>query len=149
MSVHFTTPSVDQLTAAYGPLRTIQHFATTPRGLITRWKRVDIDEQHRQVYGLALWGGRLLRQSIVKGRPLTALTISVIEYTDPVGGHARYAVEHWSLKGKRVVDHAVRAIADAEYERQVRAELVDPTLPTFPVRIAGGLATFYDATDVI
>ncbi|RLU79923.1 hypothetical protein CTZ27_35820 [Streptomyces griseocarneus] len=128
-----TLPTVDELTTRYGPLRTV----------LADSGPVDIQAEHDAVYSMEILGGKTLRESV---RP--ALIIRLVEYRDPVTRTMRYGVEKWSAVGFRTVDHAVRLISEAEYERQVRTEFSKPSLAMGRERFAGGLATFHDVTDV-
>ncbi|MFI1012585.1 hypothetical protein [Streptomyces sp. NPDC020965] len=152
MSLTLTLPAVGELTARYGPLRTLQNHRFNAEGDIRRRGSVSIVDEHRGAYAYALNGGRTLRTSMISSLSVPAvrvMSISLTEYTDPVRGGARYAVEHWTLLGERTVDHVVRIVADAEYERQVRAEITAPSLYLDATRLSGGLDAFYDVTDVL
>ncbi|WP_370418941.1 hypothetical protein AB8O64_10825 [Streptomyces sp. QH1-20] len=134
-----TLPTVDELTALCGPLRTV----------LADSGPVDTQAEHNAVYSLEVLGGKTLRESVINAEACPALIIRLVEYTDPVTHTTRYGVEKWSAIGFRTVDHTVRLVSDAEYERQVRTEFTRPTLPMGLERLTGGLATFYDSTDVI
>ncbi|MFG2864694.1 hypothetical protein [Streptomyces sioyaensis] len=139
MSLTFTMPSVDEITTRYGPLRTV----------LADSGPVDIQPQHDDVYSLEILGGKTLRESAINGETGPVLIIRLVEYVDPVTRAELYGVEKWSVVGFRTVDHWVRLVSETEYERLVRAEFADPTLPMGRERFTGGLATFYDATDVL
>ncbi|MEU1313342.1 hypothetical protein ABZ419_31225 [Streptomyces cinnamoneus] len=140
MSLTLTLPTVDELTALCGPLRTV----LADSGL------VDIQTEHDAVYSLEILGGKTLRESVISDEARPVLIIRLVEYRDPVTHTTRYGVEKWSAVGFRTVDHTVRLVSDAEYERQVRAEFSEPSLAIGRERsTGGGLAAFYDVTDVI
>ncbi|MGC5042416.1 hypothetical protein ACLQ16_03765 [Streptomyces albidoflavus] len=134
-----TLPTVDELTAMCGPLRTV----------LSHSGPVDIAPEHDAVYSLEILGGKTLRESVINGEAGPVLIIRLAEYVDPVARAKRYGVERWSVVDFRTVDHTVRLVSDAEYERQVRAEFAKPTLPLGRERFTGGLATFFDTTDVL
>ncbi|MFE3139704.1 hypothetical protein [Streptomyces scopuliridis] len=136
MSFPLTVPSIDDLTAEYGPLRTV--FADSGP--------LDVAREHQPDYSVEILVGKTLRESVING---AVLMIRLVEYTDPFTSTLRYGVEKWSVLGFRTVDHEVHAVSDVEYERQVRAEFAAPALPLGRERFTGGLATFYDSTDVI
>ncbi|MFD3309407.1 hypothetical protein [Streptomyces sp. NPDC058656] len=143
MSLALAMKSLDELSADHGPMRTVIHHAmnetAVPRGQYA-------------VYANNVFAGKSLRESVVKadnGTPI--LTIRLAEYIEPVTGKTRYAVDYWSLGGFWTIDHEVRAVAETAYEEAVRAEFARPTrwLRLSPVRFLGGLALFYDETDVL
>ncbi|MFD3514834.1 hypothetical protein [Streptomyces sp. NPDC058657] len=138
MSLAFTLPSVNDLTELCGPLRTV----------LADSGPVDIPAEHNEVYSFEILGGKTLRESVIKGDAGPVLIIRLVEYSDPVTHTTRYGVEKWSVVGYRTVDHGVRLVSDTEYDRQVRAEFAAPSLPVGRMRFTGGMATFYDTTDV-
>ncbi|MDI3409288.1 hypothetical protein [Streptomyces cavernicola] len=137
MSLTLTLPTVDDLTDMCGPLRTV----------LADSGPVDIAPEHNEVYSFEVLGGETLRESVINGAAGPALIIRLVEYTDPVTHTTRYGVEKWSVVGYRTVDHTVRLVSEAEYERQVRAEFAAPSLPVGRERITG-MTTFYDTADV-
>lgn len=139
MSVTLYLPTVEELTAVCGPLRTV----------LADSGPVDVQTEHADVYSFEILGGRTLRESVINDATGPVLIIRLLDYRDPVADSQRFAVEKWSTVGFRTVDHTARIVCDAEYERQVRAEFSNPSLPVGWERFTGGLATFYDATDVL
>ncbi|NUL27500.1 hypothetical protein [Streptomyces lunaelactis] len=139
MSLTLTLPTVADLTAMCGPLRTV----------LAHSGPVDIAPELDEVYSFEILGGKTLRESVINGEAGPVLIIRLVEYSDPVTHTTRYGVEKWSVVGYRTVDHTVRLVSDTEYDRQVRAEFAEPSLPVGRARFTGGMATFYDATDVI
>ncbi|MCX4677676.1 hypothetical protein OG413_20605 [Streptomyces sp. NBC_01433] len=139
MSITLTLPTVKDLTAMCGPLRTV----------LADFGPVDIAPEHNEVYSFEILGGKTLRESVINGEAGPVLIIRLVEYIDPVTHATRYGIEKWSVVGFRTVDHTVRLVSDAEYERQVRAEYTAPTLPMARERFTGGMTTFYDETDVL
>ncbi|MEU5430544.1 hypothetical protein AB0H73_33775 [Streptomyces olivoreticuli] len=140
MSLTLTLPTVNELTARCGPLRTV----------LADSGPIDIQAEHDAVYSMEILGGKTLRESVINDETRPILIIRLVEYRDPVTHTTRYGVEKWSAIGYRTVDHAVRLVSDTEYERQVRAEFSEPSLAMGRKRSTGhGLATFYDVTDVI
>ncbi|MFZ3557130.1 hypothetical protein [Streptomyces sp. BH055] len=139
MSISIDLPGIDTLTEQFGPLRTV----------LTHTGTADVLPEHDAVYSLEILGGKTLRESVVNGETGPVLIIRALEYTDPVEHRTRFAVESWSVLGYRTVDHALRLVIDTEYERQVTEEFKHPTLPMGRERFIGGMATFYDATDVV
>lgn len=139
MSLTLTMLDVDEITALYGPLRTV----------LADSGPVDVQSEHDDVYALEILGGKPLRESVINGETGPILIIRLIEYVDPVTRAGLYGVEKWSVVAYRTVDHWVRLVSETEYERQVRAEFAEPTLPLGCERFTGGLVTFYDATDVL
>ncbi|WP_030780701.1 hypothetical protein [Streptomyces sp. NRRL S-920] len=137
MSLTLTLPTVEDLTAMCGPLRTV----------IADSGPVDTQPEHHEVYSFEILGGKTLRESVINGQAGPLLIIRLVEYTDPVSHATRYGVEKWSVTGYRTVDHTVRLVSDTEYERQVRTEFDAPTLALG--RSMSSLATFFDATDVL
>lgn len=139
MSLTLTLPTVDELTNVCGPLRTV----------LADSGPVDIVPELDDVYSFEILGGKTLRESVINAETGPVLIIRLVEYSDPVTHTTRYGVEKWSVVGYRTVDHTVRLVSDTEYDRQVRAEFAAPTLPMGRARSTSGLATFYDATDVL
>lgn len=139
MSLTLTLPTVDDLTAMCGPLRTV----------LADSGPVDIQPEHDAVYSLEILGGKTLRESVINGQAGPLLIIRLLEYIDPVTRTRRYGVEKWSVVGFRTVDHTVRLVSDTEYEQQVRAEYANPTLSLGRERFTGGMTTFFDTTDVL
>ncbi|MFJ9416649.1 hypothetical protein ACIRPT_21005 [Streptomyces sp. NPDC101227] len=139
MSLTFTMLSVDEITALYGPLRTV----------LSDSGPVDIEPELDAVYSLEILGGKTLRESVINGETGPALIIRLVKYVDPVTRAELYGVEKWSVVGFRTVDHWVRLVSENEYERLVRAEFAEPTLPLGRQRFTGGLVTFFDITDVL
>ncbi|MFG2141916.1 hypothetical protein [Streptomyces sp. NPDC048650] len=139
MSLTLTLPTVDELTALCGPLRTV----------LADSGPVDIQPEHDAVYSLEILGGKTLRESVINGQSGPILIIRLLEYIDPVTRTTRFGVEKWSVVGYRTVDHSARLISDVEYERQVHAEFAAPTLPFGCERFASNLAAFFDSTDVL
>ncbi|WP_031102413.1 hypothetical protein [Streptomyces sp. NRRL S-146] len=138
MSLTFALPTVEDLTAMCGPLRTV----------LADSGPVDVQPEHDAVYSLEILGGKTLRESVINGPAGPVLIIRLLKYVDPVTHSTRYGVEKWSVVGFRTVDHTVRLVSDTEYERQVRAEYANPTLRLGRERFTSGLATFFDTTDV-
>lgn len=129
-----------ELTEQYGPMRTVlQPYGPTDVAL----------EQH-DTYTLVVLGGKPLRQSRINGadgRP--ELIIQLVEYVDPVTRTPRYAVDYWTPARLLVSDHGQRAVAEMAYEKAVRDEFAAHTVPRLsPKRFLGGLAHFYNVTDV-
>ncbi|MFB6529873.1 hypothetical protein [Streptomyces sp. NPDC056399] len=139
MSVALYMPTVEELTAVCGPLRTV----------LADSGPVGIQPEHTDVYSFEILGGRTLRESVINDATGPVLIIRLLDYRDPVAESQRFAVEKWSTVGFRTVDHAARIVCDAEYERLVLAEFANPSLPVGPERSTGSLAAFYDATDVL
>jgi hypothetical protein len=143
MSVVLMAKPTEELAEQYGPMRTVMHHAI-PSAEVPR-------EQH-EAYAFNILGGRKVRESVIKGTDGTPdLIIWVSEYIEPVTLAMRYAVDYWSVDGYWTRDHAVRAMAELSYEEAVRAEFARPSksLRLSPARFMGGLASFYDVTDVI
>ncbi|MER7952016.1 hypothetical protein ABTY59_31960 [Streptomyces sp. NPDC096079] len=138
-----------RLAREYGALRTIQNLAKDPGRLV--WRPVDIHDDARGLYVLAVREGSRIRHSRLTDRGAAVLDIHVTTYTEPGSAETRYAVTYDSRTVKKVVDHQHRAIAEAEYERLVRSEYARQDLGvTLPLaRLMGGLTRFYDETDVI
>ncbi|MFE7072635.1 hypothetical protein ACFU96_21390 [Streptomyces sp. NPDC057620] len=135
--------SLDELVAEHGPMRTLIHHAK---------HETDVPRGQYAVYSHNVFAGKSLRESVVKANNGTpVLTIRLAEYVEPVTAKTRYAVDYWSLGGFWTLDHEVRAVAETAYEEAVRAEFARPTrwLRLSPARFLGGLALFYDATDVL
>ncbi|MEU1592729.1 hypothetical protein ABZ468_07680 [Streptomyces sp. NPDC005708] len=132
---------LEELTAQYGPMRSVLHHTDA----------TDIPAAQVNVFMLSILGGKTLRESVILGADGTAdLFVRLVEYIDPVTGTVRYAVDYWSLEGYWATDHTHRAVAETAYEGAVRAEFVNPTIPLCPERFArGGLTGFYDETDVL
>ncbi|WP_435244303.1 hypothetical protein [Streptomyces sioyaensis] len=139
MSLTLTTLDVDEITTRYGPLRTV----------LADSGPVDIQPEHDDVYSLEILGGKTLRESVINGETGPVLIIRLVAYIDPTTRAELYGVEKWSVVSYRTVDHWVRLVSETEYERQVRAEFAEPTLPLGRERFTGGLVTFYDVTDVL
>ncbi|MGG7574176.1 hypothetical protein [Streptomyces sirii] len=139
MSSTFAMPSVDEIIALYGPLRTV----------LSDSGPVDIQPELDAVYSLEILGGKTLRESVINGETGPALIIRLVEYVDPVTRAELYGVEKWSVVGFRTVDHWVRMVSETEYERLVLAEFAQPTFPLGRERFIGGLVTFFDTTDVL
>ncbi|MEU8540831.1 hypothetical protein AB0C52_12740 [Streptomyces sp. NPDC048717] len=139
MSITLYLPTVDELTAVCGPLRTV----------LADSGPVDIPPERADVYSFEIRGGHTLRESVIDNATGPALIIRLLDYRDPVAGDRRYAVEKWSAAGSRVVDHCARIVCDVEYERQARAEFAAPSLPVRSDWFTGGLAAFYSKTDVL
>lgn len=133
-----TLPTVAELTAHCGPLRTV----------LADSGPVDVAPELDEVYSFEILGGQTLRESVINGPAGPVLIIRLVQYTDPVTRTPRYGVEKWSVVGFHTVDHAVRLVCDAEYDRQVRAECNAPTLLVGRERLTGVLSAFYDTTDV-
>ncbi|MYW67199.1 hypothetical protein GTY65_24475 [Streptomyces sp. SID8379] len=139
MSITIDLHNVETLTKLYGPLRTVlDHTGNT-----------DVAAELDDVYSLEVLGGKTLRESVINSTTGPVLIIRAVEYIDPVERTTRYAVEAWNVTGFRTVDHDVRLVIESEYERQVCAEFARPTLPVGRARFVGGMATFYDSTDLI
>ena len=139
MSLTLTLPTVDDLTAMCGPLRTV----------LADSGPVDIQPEHDAVYSLEILGGKTLRESVINGQAGPLLIIRLLEYIDPVTRTRRYGVEKWSVVGFRTVDHTVRLVSDTENEQQVRAVYAYPTLSLGRERFTGCMTTFFDTTDVL
>ncbi|MFJ4908546.1 hypothetical protein ACIQCR_16795 [Streptomyces sp. NPDC093249] len=140
MSTLLYMPTVTDLTATCGPLRTVLSSAGT----------VDTPPEAAEAYRTEIQDAPALRRSVIFSETGPALLIRLLTYRDPATGDRRFAVEKWSVGGYQTVDHAARIVCDAEYERQVHDEIAAPTLPATKRRLtAGGPATFYDATDVL
>ncbi|WP_435060217.1 hypothetical protein [Streptomyces sp. bgisy060] len=139
MAASLHLPTVEELAVICGPLRTV----------ISGSGPLGIQPEHAEVFWHEIRGARHLRESVITEDSGPALAIRLIEYVDPIARTPRFAVDRWSTTGQRTVDNATRILCDAEYERQVRAELDHPTLPMDGSRLFGGLATFYDTTDVL
>ncbi|MFG2986165.1 hypothetical protein ACGFYQ_33775 [Streptomyces sp. NPDC048258] len=128
-----------RLNAQYGPMRTVLHAT----------KRTDVAPEQRDAFTLNLLGGKELRESYIRAADGSAdLTIRFVEYIDPVTHKILYAIDYWSVAGYWATDHPIRAVAEKAYEEAVRVEFAHPTLPLSPERFKGGLAHFYDVTDV-
>ncbi|MFE1206383.1 hypothetical protein ACFW5V_32370 [Streptomyces sp. NPDC058762] len=138
MRVDLAVRPLDELTAQYGPMRTVLHHAAPTA----------IPEQQYPVFVYNLLGGRTLRESVINGTDGTPdLFVRFVKYIDPVSRWDRFAVDYWSVNGFWAVDHIHRAVAEAAYEAAVRAEFAKPTLPHALER-PRHLAGFYDVTDV-
>ena len=139
MSTHAAVKPLEELTAQYGPMRTVLHSV----------KPTAVPEQQHPTYVFNILGGKTLRESVINGTDGTAdLFVRLVEYIDPVSQWVRYAVDYWSVLGFWATDHVHRAVAESAYETAVRAEFAEPTLALPPERSTRGLASFYDVTDV-
>ncbi|MEV7512123.1 hypothetical protein AB0O57_29620 [Streptomyces sp. NPDC091201] len=129
-----------ELIEQYGPMRTVlQSHGPT-----------DVQPEQHETYNLVVHGGKPLRQSRIGSPSVPVLVIQLLEYVDPVTGRPRYAVEHWTPTRFLVTDHAHRLMAEMAYEKAVRDEFAAHTVPRLsPARFLGGLAAFYDVTDVL
>ncbi|MFD5856128.1 hypothetical protein [Streptomyces chartreusis] len=131
---------LEELTAQYGPMRTVLH-CTQPTA---------VPDQQYPTYVFNILGGKTLRESTINGADGTAdLFVRLVKYIDPVSRWERFAVDYWSVNGFWATDHAHRAVAESAYEAAVRAEFAEPTLKLSLERFSRGLASFYDVTDVI
>ncbi|MFD9190323.1 hypothetical protein ACFWCA_19095 [Streptomyces phaeochromogenes] len=143
MGLALALKPLDELFAEHGPMRSVRHHAK---------HETAVPREQYAVYARNVFAGEALRQSVVKadnGTPI--VTIRLAEYIEPVTGATRYAVDYWSLGGFWTTDHEVPAVAETAYEEAVRAEFARPTrwLRLSPARFLGGLAHFYDETDVL
>ncbi|MGI5337749.1 hypothetical protein ACQEVS_10270 [Streptomyces sp. CA-181903] len=138
MSLTLPLPAVEELTAHHGPLRTV----------LADVGPVDVRAEHVAAYVLGILSGKTLRESVIHGEVGPSLLIRLVEYIDPVLRDKRYGVEKWSAASFRTVDHAVRLVAEVEYEHQLRTQISDPALAMDRERFTGAPATFYNATDV-
>ncbi|MFD9394993.1 hypothetical protein ACFWBB_30975 [Streptomyces sp. NPDC060000] len=131
---------LEELTEQYGPMRTVLHCEAPTA----------VPRQQQPTYTFNILGGQKLRESLITDANGHAdLNIRFVEYIDPVSGWTRYAVDYWSINSYWATDHVHRAVAEAAYEDAVRAEFAEPTLTLSPERRLGGLARFYDVTDVV
>lgn len=141
MTVVTVEKSAEELEVLYGPMRVIEHYANSSTGVL---------REQREAYAYNILAGKTLRESVIKGADgRSDLIIRVSEYIEPGTEKTRYAVDFWSVKGFWSMDHAVRAVAEVTYEDRVRHEFARPTLTLSLERFTRGLASFYDATDVI
>ncbi|MEU9783621.1 hypothetical protein AB0H92_22100 [Streptomyces phaeochromogenes] len=143
MSLALALKPLDELFAQHGPMRTVIHHAM---------HETAVPREQYAVYAHNVFAGKTLRESVVKadnGTPIVVIRLA--EYIEPVTLATRYAVDYWSLGGFWTTDHEVRAVAEAAYEEAVRQEFANPTrwLRLSPARFLGGLAHFYDETDVL
>lgn len=128
-----------ELVDQYGPMRTVlrSHGPT------------DVQPEQHETYSLVVSGGKPLRQSRIGSSLRPVLVVRLVEYADPVTGRTRYAVESWTPARFLVSDHEHRLIAEMAYEKAVRDEYAATSVPPLsPARFVGGLALFYDVTDV-
>jgi hypothetical protein len=129
-----------QLKALFGKMRTVLH-SDAP---------TDTPREQADAYRFNILGGKGLRESVIKDKDESArLIIRCVEYIDPVTQKPRYGVDYWSTARFWATDHPTRAMAEMSYEHAVRGEFANPTLTLSRERFERGLASFYDATDVI
>jgi hypothetical protein len=130
----------EELALEYGPMRALLHHK----------EPTQLTVEQCDVYEWSIAAGETLRESTINGTDGTAdLIIRFVKYIDPVTQWTRYAVDYWSTEAYWATDHHVRAVAESAYEDAVRAEFAKPTLKLSLERFTRGLASFYDATDVI
>ncbi|MFI8206666.1 hypothetical protein [Streptomyces sp. NPDC085937] len=140
MNVSLAVKPLEELTAQYGPMRTVLHHAAPTA----------IPSQQHPVHVFNILGGDTLRESVINGADGTPdLFVRLVKYIDPVSQWTRYAVDYWSINGYWATDHVHRPVAESAYETAVLAEFADPTLTLDRERFRCGLASFYDVTDVI
>ncbi|MFF4057647.1 hypothetical protein ACFYZ0_18060 [Streptomyces sp. NPDC001708] len=129
-----------QLTAQYGPMRTVLNSSAP----------TDVPREQADVYRFNILGGKGKRESVVNGadgKPV--LIIRFVEYIDPVTQRTRYGVDYWSVLRYWASDHETGAMAELSYEKAVRDEVRLTRLQLAPERFTRGVASFYDVTDVI
>ncbi|MFF4543698.1 hypothetical protein ACFY1J_05535 [Streptomyces sp. NPDC001406] len=142
MNAALAVKPMPQLTVQYGPMRTVLHSDAT----------TDTPREQADAYRFNILGGKGLRESVINDADGDAVVIiRCVEYIDPVTQQTRYGVDYWSTARYWATDHGARAIAEKAYEDAVRDEFARPTpgLCLSPKRFMGGLAHFFDVTDVI
>lgn len=139
MNASLMARPLSELTTQYGPMRTVIS-SDTP---------TDVPRERADAYRFNLLGGDVLRESVINDENGDAmLIIRCVQYSDPVTGATRYAVDYWSVLRYSASDHSTRVLAELSYEEAVRGEFARPTLRLSPQRFTRGLASFYDVTDV-
>ncbi|MEE1764464.1 hypothetical protein [Streptomyces sp. SP18BB07] len=140
MNVSLAVRTLPELTAHYGPMRTLLHH----KGLTS------LTLEQRETYELSIARGEVLRESRINyadGDLL--LRITCVKYIDPESDGVRYAVDYMSPTASYLTrDHSVRGIAEVAYIHAVLGEFAAPTLDLSRERFSD-LASFYDVTDVI
>ncbi|MET9776085.1 hypothetical protein ABZ023_17825 [Streptomyces sp. NPDC006367] len=131
---------VMETTARFAEMRTVLH-SDAP---------TDIPREQSDAYSFSILAGKTLRESVINGGDgHPDLIVRCVEYIDPVTQKTRYGVDYWSVHRYWSSDHGSRALAEMSYEKAVRDEFAKPTLMLTRARFTAGLASFYDATDVI
>ena len=142
MNAVLAVKPMDELTEQYGPMRTVLNSDAS----------TDTPREQSDAYGFNILAGKGLRESIVNDADDdAAVIIRCVEYIDPVTQETRYGVDYWSIARFWATDHGSRAMAELSYEDAVRGEFARPIpgLCLTPERFMGGLAHFYNVTDVL